>query len=327
MKTMFTRKDIEFRSIFVINCLEERHFKVQQGELLLQDSKTGTTLTKFPFQKILALFIIGHATITTPLIDKCRKYGVFIAVLKPNLRPVFTYGNDAEANYLLRERQYAHSLEDLTIPLLLVKNKIGNHHRLLVNTRRKDHKTIKAINACEIAKESIVNQVKSFRDLMGIEGWVAKEFFNAYFQDLDWKQRQPRIKCDEINVTLDIGYTLLFNFVETFIRMFGFDLYCGIYHRQWFKRKSLVCDLMEPFRCIIDREVRKSFNLNHFQKKHFKVVKNEYMLLREYNGLYYKTFFSALVNYKAEVFHYIQRYYRLFMKGQLNETVFPNFNL
>ena len=121
---MFTRKDIEFRSIFVINCLEERSFRVQQGELLLTDTKTGITLTKFPFQKILALFIIGYATITTPLIDKCKKHGVYIAVLKPNLRPVFTYGNDAEANYLLRERQYKHESDDLTIPSFIVKNKI-----------------------------------------------------------------------------------------------------------------------------------------------------------------------------------------------------------
>lgn len=323
---MFTRKDIEFRSIFVINCLEERSFKVQQGELLLQDSKTGTTLTKFPFQKILALFIIGHATITTPLIDKCKKHGVYIAVLKPNLRPVFTYGNNAEANYLLRERQYTHDPNELTIPSLIVKNKINNQRQLLCNTRRKDSKTIKAINDCDFALSKIA-KANSYLDLMGIEGWASKEFFNAYFQDHNWKQRQPRLKCDEINVTLDIGYTLLFNFIEAFIRMFGFDLYCGVYHRLWFKRKSLVCDLMEPFRCIIDRVVKKSFNLNHFKKEHFKLMKNEYVLMHEHTGLYYKTFFSSLIEYKTDVFLFIQRYYRLFMRNNINESTFPKFEL
>ena len=323
---MFTRKDIEFRSIFVINCLEDRSFQVQQGELLLKDSKTGTTLTKFPFQKILAIFIIGHATITTPLIEKCRRHGVFIAVMKPNLRPVFTFGNEAEANFLLRERQYAHDCDDLTIPSLIVKNKIENQQQLLFNTRRKDSITEKAINCCDVAL-SAIDKVNSFRNLMGVEGLASREFFNAYYQDLQWKLRQPRLKCDEINVSLDIGYTLLFNYVETFIRMFGFDLYCGVYHRQWFKRKSLVCDLMEPFRCIIDREVRKSFNLNHFQKSHFKLIKNEYVLQHEYTGLYYSTFFSALVKYKTDVFIYIQRYYRLFMRNNINASVFPKFDI
>ena len=323
---MFTRKDIEFRSIFVINCLEERNFKVQQGELLLQDSKTGQTLTKFPFQKILALFIIGHATITTPLIDKCRKYGVYIAVLKPNLRPVFTYGNDAEANFLLREKQYKYNIDNLIIPSLIVKNKILNQRKLLTNTRRKDELTLKAIDSCDVAITNITD-VRNIQDLMGLEGWVAKDFFNAFFQDLYWQQRQPRLKCDEINVTLDIGYTLLFNYIEAFMRMFGFDLYCGVYHRLWFKRKSLVCDLMEPFRCIIDREVRKAFNLKHFKKEHFKMIKNEFVLKHEYTGLYYKTFFSALVEYKAKVFLFTQSYYRQFMRGMINESTFPKFEL
>ena len=323
---MFTRKDIEMRSIFVINCLEERCFKVHQGELLLKDCKTDTTLTKFPFQKLLALFIIGHATITTPLIDKCKKHGVFIAVLKPNLRPVFTYGNDAEANYLLRERQYHHNSDDLSIPSLIVKNKILNQRRLLSDTRRKDALTLNAINCCDDAI-SLISNIKSFQELMGIEGWVAKEFFTAYFQDFGWQQRQPRLKCDEINVTLDIGYTLLFNFIEAFTRMFGFDMYCGVYHRQWFKRKSLICDLMEPFRCIIDREVRKSFNLNHFKKEHFKKSKNEFILLREHNGLYYNTFFSSLVKYKTNIFLYIQSYYRHFMRGNIHDSSFPQFKL
>ncbi len=323
---MFTRKDIEFRSIFVINCLEERSFRVQQGELLLTDTKTGITLTKFPFQKILALFIIGHATITTPLIDKCKKHGVYIAVLKPNLRPVFTYGNDAEANYLLRERQYKHNTDDLTIPSLIVKNKIKNQRKLLTNTRRKDKLTLKAIESCDVALESI-SELVSFHDLMGIEGWVSKDFFKAYFQELEWQQRQPRLKCDEINVTLDIGYTILFNYIETFTRMFGFDLYCGVYHRQWFKRKSLVCDLMEPFRCIVDREVRKAFNLKQFKKEHFKIIKNEYVLKHEHTGLYYKTFFSSLVNYKADIFLFIQSYYRYFMRGKAQESTFPIFEL
>ena len=58
---MFTHKDIEVRTIFVLNCLEqERRLRVQAGELLLEEitEEKNNTLTKFPFQKILALFIM-----------------------------------------------------------------------------------------------------------------------------------------------------------------------------------------------------------------------------------------------------------------------------
>lgn len=90
---MFTRKDIDFRTIFVVNCIQERNLRVSRGELLLEEKNNETgktkTLTKLPFQKILALFVIGHITVTTPLIDKCQKYGVAVIVMKPNLCPVF----------------------------------------------------------------------------------------------------------------------------------------------------------------------------------------------------------------------------------------------
>ena len=116
---MFTLKDLEYRTIFVINCIHERDLRVSNGELLLtetlEDSDKTKTLTKLPFQKILALFIVGHIRITTPLIEKCKKYGVALVVMKPSLRPVFYWADFAEANYLLRRRQYEFSTNNFTI--------------------------------------------------------------------------------------------------------------------------------------------------------------------------------------------------------------------
>jgi len=311
---MFSNKDIEFKSIFVINCLEKKSLKVKNGELYLEDGENNKALTKFPFQKILAIFVIGNISITSPLIEKCRRYGIFVAVMKFNLRPVFTFGAAAEGNFLLRERQHRHDVNDMDIPRFIVKNKMINQRQLLLNTRLKDNRTTSAIESCEVALQ-LIDEAKSLNDMMGLEGWVAKAFFEAYYQSLGWKQRQPRIKSDEINVTLDMGYTILFNFMETFLNMFGFDVYVGVYHRLWFKRKSLVCDLIEPFRCIIDQQVRKAYNLGQFKKEHFKTSKNEYFLQREHCLDYYKVFFTALIDHKNDFFLFVQSYYRMFMKG------------
>ena len=78
---MFTNKDIEYRSIYVINCIHDRDLRVSNGELLLEDIEEAKTLTKLPFQKILALFVIGHIRVTTPLIDKCKKFNVALVVV------------------------------------------------------------------------------------------------------------------------------------------------------------------------------------------------------------------------------------------------------
>lgn len=176
---MFTKKDIEYRSIFLVNCFDEKHLKLRSGELLLQDAE-GKTLTKFPFQKILALFVVGNATITTPLIDKCRKYGVFLSVMKTNLRPVFTFGNNAEANFLLREKQYAFNPEDISVAKHLINVKIRNQQRLLRNTRKADTLTQEALSTAETALH-LLPAISSYKELMGVEGWVAKDFFKAYF--------------------------------------------------------------------------------------------------------------------------------------------------
>jgi len=159
-----------------------------------------------------------------------------------------------------------------------------------------------------------IQNVSEYSSLMGIEGVASKAFFKAYFHDLGWVARRPRTKSDIVNVALDIGYTMLFNYIECFVRMFGFDLYVGVFHRLWFKRKSLICDLMEPFRCIIDRCVRTAFNRGQFTEKDFALVKGEYKLKLEKNSVYTKVFFDALVDYKIDVFKYVQFYYRAFMQ-------------
>jgi CRISPR-associated endonuclease Cas1 len=320
---MFTHKDIQYRTIFVVNSLEEKTFRVSGGELLLQDKQTQKTLTKFPFQKILAVFIVGNATITTPLIEQCTKHGVAIVAMKANLRPVFFHSLTAEANFLLRKKQYEYTKENLQIPKILVENKVTNQIKLLEKTRLKS-------SLIQYAKEQCKNLLRllpsanSYDAVLGIEGKVATAFFSAYFEPFGWKMRRPRTKIDPINATLDIGYTILFNFIETFVRLFGFDPYRGVYHQLWFKRKSLVCDLVEPFRCLIDLQVRKAFNTKQCQTSDFDLRKNEYTLKYEKNAEYTSMFFNALVEHKGAIFTYMQQYYRAFMQ-QKETSRYPQF--
>lgn len=326
---MFTHKDIQYRTIFVINCIKGRNLRVRNGELLLEEdieeSDKTKTLTKLPFQKILALFVIGNITITTPLIEKCHRYGVALIVVKPSFRPVFFWANSAEANYILHQRQYSLPKEDISIAKVIVRNKIMNQIAALKSTRRKDNITLEALKAMEISQTFITN-ICDYNSLMGIEGAAAKVYFKAFYQDHEWHQRRPRTKCDALNATLDIGYTMLFNFVECFLRMFGFDLYVGVYHRMWFKRKSLVCDIMEPMRPIIDKVARTAWNKKQFSSKDFSIQKGEYILKRERNGEYCHVFFDAMIPYKTEVFRYVQSYYRCFM-GCKSVIHYPIFEL
>ncbi|MDR3048116.1 MAG: type V CRISPR-associated endonuclease Cas1 [Bacteroidales bacterium] len=320
---MFTHKDIEYRSVFVINCLDNRALRVMSGELLLEDTEAKKTLTKLPFQKILALFVIGHITITTPLIEYCTKYGIPLVVMKPNFRPVFFFSITAEANFLLRKKQYEYSKENLQIPKILVENKLKNQLRSLEKTRLKTPDFQKA-KAQIKGLLDIVPTAPTYDAVMGLEGKAATIFFANYFEPFAWKSRSPRTKIDPLNATLDIGYTILFNYIEAFVRLFGFDPYKGVYHQLWFKRKSLICDLVEPFRCLIDQQVRKAFNLNQCKTDDFNLIKNEYILKREKNSDYTRMFYDVLIEQKSEVFRYVQTYYRCFMQQKESDS-YPRF--
>lgn len=63
---------------------------------------------------------------------------------------------------------------------------------------------------------------------------------------------------------------MLFNLVDAILQVYGFDTYNGVFHKCFYMRKSLVCDIMEPMRPIIDYEIRKAINLNQCKKDDLK---------------------------------------------------------
>lgn len=150
----------------------------------------------------------------------------------------------------------------------------------------------------------------------------SKLYFKAYFNNVLWTRREPRIKRDYINAALDIGYTILFSFVESILSCYGFDIYCGVMHRNFYMRKSLVCDIVEPFRILIDKAIHNAINLKQCKEKDFIIINNRYTLKWEKNSEYIKWLSAPLVDNKKEIHLYIQNYYRAFIR-QKNIEEFP----
>jgi CRISPR-associated protein Cas1 len=159
--------------------------------------------------------------------------------------------------------------------------------------------------------------------LLGLEGSAGKFFFQNYFKEMDWKRRLPRAKIDITNYLMDTGYTMLFNFTEAMLGIYGFDAYRGFYHKLFFQRKSLACDLMEPFRCVIDRQIVKSHNLGQIKADDFKVNKGIYSLGFEEQKKYAGLFAEAIMDHKEEIFCYVRDYYYFLMNG----ADFPEFKI
>jgi CRISPR-associated protein Cas1 len=75
-----------------------------------------------------------------------------------------------------------------------------------------------------------------------------------------------------------------------------------------------VCDLVEPFRCIIDRQVKKAWNLGQIKPEHFLIDQGRFQLKWEHHKMYTRWILEALLAEKQAMFVYIQGYYRNFMR-------------
>lgn len=281
-------------------------------------SKNGKIENRISCHKIFALFILGDCSLTSVLVRKCAEYGVSIFLLKESFLNYARILSQAEGNYLLREKQYALGEDqELEAAKKLVENKVSNQLCLL---RRADKK--EAVILLEGIK-SRTKDARTGKDLLGLEGSAGKFFFQGYFKNLGWKRRLPRAKIDIPNYLMDIGYTMMFNFTEAMIGIYGFDSYKGIYHKLFFQRKSLACDLMEPFRCLIDKQIVKSYNLGQIKTEEFKMHKGVLSLGFDDQRKYVGIFADAIMDCKEDIFCYVRDYYYWIMNG----STFPEFKL
>lgn len=82
------------------------------------------------------------------------------------------------------------------------------------------------------------------------EGHAAKVYFNELFgKDF------IRNDSDNINAALNYGYAILLSTVNKEVTSNGYLTQIGIHHKNEFNEFNLSCDLMEPFRIIIDNFV------------------------------------------------------------------------
>lgn len=261
--------------------------------------------------KIFSVFIVGGFTLTSGVIEKSKKFGFSIVFFNASFKIYACINYKMEGNTLLRKKQYSIKNGN-EISKKIIINKIKNQKETLIKMR---NKTIKdGIDNLNELIQKLENNNFSDYEIMGIEGVAAKVYFNRVYKDYSWNGRQPRVKKDEINLLLDIGYTVLFNYIEAILNIYGFDVYKGNLHKEFYKRKSLVCDIIEPFRPIVDYKIKKMLSLNQIETYEFKVNNGQYQINWKDSAKFTSQILEEIASYKKSIFRFIQSYYRWFMK-------------
>lgn len=308
---MLSLPDFEQKKLIITFPLAGQRISLKNENLII--SEEDNVVLQISCHKIFSLWIIGNTTITSGLLEKSKKFAFSIFLHTYTFRVYGSWNSSVEGNFLLRHKQYRYQEND--IAKHLVKNKILNQIFLLKNIRNKsDTLKIKLEKMNEY--HSAIDTQSTVPEILGYEGIASRVYFGEIYKDYNWKRRSPRAKEDITNTLLDIGYTYLFNVIESMLNLYGFDIYQGVYHRLFYQRKSLVCDIIEPFRCIIDRKIKKSFGLQQIKEEDFDLIKGQYFLKITKNKYYSSWLIEAILEYKLEIFNYVQDYYRAFMRSK-----------
>lgn len=156
----------------------------------------------------------------------------------------------------------------------------------------------------EIGKESeaallhgYIRQLE-YCDSTNREGHAAKVYFNALF-GMDFTRSDSSVT----NAALNYGYSLILSAFNREIAANGYFTQLGLFHDNMFNQFNLSCDLMEPFRILVDRWVRendyKAFESE--QKHHILGLLSQHVLIDSNRQtllnavkLYTKSVFEAL---------------------------------
>lgn len=319
---MMTLNDFSKKQIVFVMCNDGEKMAISNENFVVKnfDGKIKFQITCY---RLFLVCVVGNCSLTTVLLQKAKQFGFFIALMSSGFRINSIVGAEKDGNTLLKRKQYQYY--DLDIAKHITKNKIQNQLQNLKNVREKSESISEAISSiCMYLKK--INLVNNLNELMAYEGLSSKIYFKNHFNNILWTGRKPRIKNDIVNSVLDMAYSLLFAFVDALLESFGFDVFCGVMHTQFYMRKSLVCDIVEPFRPLIDAQVKKSLNLKQISDNDFCLINHQYRLKFAKNADYVQFLMKPIVENKDEIFQYVQSYYRAFMKG-INVEDFPIFKI
>lgn len=134
-----------------------------------------------------------------------------------------------------------------------------------------------------------VETAKSLEELLGIEGLIARNYFQNFPSmlkprvegnwDFDEFSRNRRPPKDPVNALLSFGYAILAKECAVALAAVGLDPHWGFYHQPRHGRPALALDLMEEFRSlIVDSAVITAINTGMVSPSDFERTQSSCML-------------------------------------------------
>lgn len=261
-------------------------------------------------RKVSSILITTGVQLTSDVIHLALQHNIDLVFLDKFGNPYGRVWHDrlgSTSRIRRKQLEVAGKAEGVRIIKDLVLEKLQNqldHLKLLRKRRTRNSKTLtKAITRLTELKDSLAGlkgkNIEEIRStIMGIEGNGGRVYFQTLAALLPEKYRfQTRSRNpaqDFFNCLLNYSYGVLYSMVERGCILAGLDPYTGLLHTDNYNKKSMVFDVIEPYRVWGDQTIMLLFSGRKVKQIHFDTVKGGYTLNKEGKALLLTRFNSFL---------------------------------
>lgn len=232
--------------------------------------------SEIPADKIDAILISSNAMISTQAIRLCVERQIQLVIISFTGKPIARMWSSTPGRQTqIRRQQYLNYdtvfAFDFTKKLLAEKLLKQKNFLAQLKQNRKQGELAQQISDTVCFINKIIQDLKKqtyeknfTQKFLGYEGTCAARYFEMISACLPEKwQFQKRTQnpgLDEFNASLNYLYGMAYQSIEKTVIISGLDPNAGFYHKDHYGKPTLVYDLIEPCRPIIDKSLVYLFN-------------------------------------------------------------------
>jgi len=241
------------------------------ADLIIKNERQETK--NIPWSGISRLIVVGRSPFSGGVVYRAARENIpvsFVDVkgrLMGTLQPSGYDVPELADEQVLRVKDASFCLD---FARTIIDAKIHNSH-VLLRRNKVDLPELKDIRWK-------VRQAETLDELMGHEGYAARLYFGEFaslVSPLEFKGRVYHPPDGPVNVLLSFGYTLIYNRIALVLRDRGFNPRIGFFHKGRGGHLSLVSDLMEELRHLVDRVVLALIHNHEITENDFTVAEKK----------------------------------------------------
>lgn len=218
--------------------------------------------------KVESIVVSNQAMISTQAIAQALEHNIDIIFLDSYGDPLGRiWFSKMGSTALIRRKQLEAAAEPLGLHLVVdmihqkMKNQLNFLKRLMHARPGKKELFSPAISIIDRTLSNLDLKDAALEDtrnrIMGLEGTAGRAYFQCLSKILPEKYqfsgRSRRPAKDPFNAVLNYCYGILYSQVEKACILSGLDPYVGFLHTDNYNKKSMVFDLIEPFRIFAEQ--------------------------------------------------------------------------